>query len=129
MPGAIDFALQAQEILWLDEGRIFGNLFGTMRHLHQTLLMWGMLLSSTQAQQIDFHFQLLQADAAIADALQSRLMDGGEPADQAMSKIPDFVRQRRVSLEAELKVQTPSGQRARGASTQKRIEVDDEWEV
>ncbi|MEM0968471.1 MAG: hypothetical protein AAGJ31_03900, partial [Verrucomicrobiota bacterium] len=72
---------------------------------------------------------LLQADAAIADALQSRLMDGGEPADQAMSKIPDFVRQRRVSLEAELKVQTPSGQRARGASTQKRIEVDDEWEV
>ncbi|MEM1295285.1 MAG: hypothetical protein AAGH89_07960 [Verrucomicrobiota bacterium] len=100
-----------------------------MRHFHQTLLILGLLQGVVQAQQIDFHFQLYKADATIADALQSRLIEGGEPAELAMSKMPDFVRQRRVELEAELKIQTPSGQRAKSASSQRMLEVDDDWEV
>lgn len=100
-----------------------------MRHLQVTLLVASIALGTTQAQQIDFQFQLYKADATIADALQSRLIEGGEPADQAMAKMPDFVRQRRVALDAEVTIQTPSGQRAKGASSQKMLEVDDEWKV
>tara|TARA_R110002096_G_scaffold200639_11_gene384714 strand:- start:7592 stop:8590 length:999 start_codon:yes stop_codon:yes gene_type:complete len=100
-----------------------------MRHFHVFILTLGFFFSPVQAQTIDFHFQLFELDDAIADALQPRLIDGGPTAAQTMAKMQDFVRQRRVGLEADFNIQTASGQRAKGTSSQKTLELEDEREV
>jgi len=96
----------------------------------------GLPCANTFAQQIDFKFQVYKLDVIIADALQERLIDGGDPALQAIAKMPDFVKQKKASLEAELNFQTQSGQRANKASSKNMLEgntrfreIDEKWEI
>jgi len=99
-------------------------------------IMIGLPCSDTCAQQIDFQFQVYKLDANIADALQARLIDGGDPAVQAIARMPDFIKQKKASLEAELNFQTQSGQRANEASSKRKVEgnkrfreIDEKWEL
>ena len=96
----------------------------------------GLPCANTFAQQIDFNFQVFKLDAKIADALQLRLIDGGDPAVQAIAKMPDFIKQSKASLEAELIFQAQSGQRIKEASSKRLLEVNkryrevnEVWEV
>ena len=70
-----------------------------------------LLLSTAQAEEIRFTFQVYQADPAIGIALEDRLIAGGEAAAQAVEKLPDFVRQGRLEELANLAFTSPSGER------------------
>lgn len=86
------------------------NLLPT--HVRHLLLSAMIILSGqAQCQNVDCHFSLYRMDTKFADALQAKLLAGGQDATQAMKIMPDLVKQRRATLLADLKKQTPDKQR------------------
>ena len=55
-----------------------------------------LLLSTSFAQDIEFQFHIHQMEPTIGQALEGRLIAGGDAAAEAVAKLPDFVRQGRV---------------------------------
>lgn len=100
------------------------------------LIIVGLPAREAHAQAIDFQFHVYKLDVKTADALQARLIAGGDTAVQVAARLPDFVKQQRVSLEAELSFQVQAGQRAKEASSERMLEVNERfrevneiWEV
>lgn len=79
--------------------------------MKRLLLLSCLLLPSVYGQEIQFTFQVYQADPAIGIALEDRLIAGGEGAATAIAKLPDFVRQGRLEELATLSFASPSGER------------------
>lgn len=90
-----------------------GRLFTVMRILP---LLACLLLSTSFAQDIEFQFHIHQMEPAIGQALEGRLIAGGDAAAEAVAKLPDFVRQGRVEEAVALSLTTPAGERAIGKS-------------
>ncbi len=90
--------------------RSLNNLLpSNVRHLLLSALI--LLSGQAQCQNIDMHFSLYRTDTAFADALQTKLLAGGQDATQAMKMMPDLVEQGRATLLAVLNKQTPDKQR------------------
>lgn len=83
----------------------------------RTLLAAGLFLSPALGQEIDFEFFVYSTEPDIGVALEDRLVTGGEPAVAAMEKLPDLVRQGRVTELATLSLKIPSGERTKGTSS------------
>ena len=70
------------------------------------------------AQEIKIRFDLYQVEPAIGTALEGRLIAGGEAATAALGKFPEFIRQRRIEEIASVEIETESGTRIRGKSSE-----------
>lgn len=99
--------------------------------LFRRALPCALLVLSGQAwcQDVSMQFSLYRTDAKFGDALQAKLLTGGQEATQAMGKMPDLIRQGRAKLEAELKQQTPDKQRAVASSGNKMHKNPDDSEA
>ncbi|MDF1824751.1 MAG: hypothetical protein P1U68_08925 [Verrucomicrobiales bacterium] len=78
-------------------------------------------LSLSHAQDLNIHFSLYQVDPTIGAALEGRLISGGEGAKAAMSKLPDFIQQKRVEELTSVNIETQSGDRIRATSSEATI--------
>ncbi|MCG8600719.1 MAG: hypothetical protein MI807_11295 [Verrucomicrobiales bacterium] len=87
------------------------------------LLLVGLSLTFAQAEEIAFTFHIHKMEPTIGEALEGRLIAGGEVAAQALAKLPDFVRQGRVEEVATLAITTPSGERAAGKSSEGTVSL------
>lgn len=85
--------------------------------------------AAVQAQQIDFEFQLLSGDQTTIDFLQDRLIAGGEDAKQVGEKLPNIIQSRRLELVESVKIQSASGKRAVKKSSERMVEIADDWET
>lgn len=74
--------------------------------------------SVSQAQEIKISFTLYKVEPTICTALEGRLITGGDAATAAMAKLPDFVQQRRVEEIVSVDIETESGTRMRGKSSE-----------
>ncbi|MDF1656889.1 MAG: hypothetical protein P1U58_04710 [Verrucomicrobiales bacterium] len=70
------------------------------------------------AQEVKVRFDLYKVEPAIGLALEGRLIAGGEGATAAMAKLPEFIRQRRIEEVAAVEIETESGSRMRGKSSE-----------
>lgn len=70
------------------------------------------------AQEVKIRFDLYKVEPAIGTALEGRLIAGGEGATAAMAKLPDFIQQRRIEEIASVEIETESGTRMRGKSSE-----------
>ncbi|MEM9015399.1 MAG: hypothetical protein AAGC68_00195 [Verrucomicrobiota bacterium] len=78
-------------------------------------------LSVAGAEEVKVRFDLYGVEPAIGLALEQRLIDGGPGAIEAIAKLPDFIRQRRVEEVASVEIETVSGDRMRAKSSEAMI--------
>ncbi|MDF1812207.1 MAG: hypothetical protein P1V20_08330 [Verrucomicrobiales bacterium] len=84
------------------------------------IFLW---LNSAAAGDVQFEFHVYRMEAAIGMALEERLITGGEAAIGAYDKLPDFVRQRRITELDTLSLTAPPGDRVRKASKETHINL------
>ena len=89
-----------------------------------TLITAGTTAKST-AQEMSIDFQLLKMKPAVADALQKRLLEGGEAAAQADKKLPDLIQNRTVQLVEQLQLKAKDGTRVKADSGKKPLKLAD----
>ncbi|MEM7603684.1 MAG: hypothetical protein AAF357_20005 [Verrucomicrobiota bacterium] len=85
------------------------------------LLLIFAAIQGAGAQEVKVRFDLYQVEPDIGMALEGRLIIGGEGATAAMAKLPDFIRQRRIEEVASVLIETESGDRTRGKSSESVI--------
>lgn len=81
------------------------------------------LLSPVLAEEIKMEFHVYQVEPTIGAALEDRLITGGQAAREAMDRLPDFIRQRRVTLLDSIELSLPPDERKEGKSSDSVINL------
>ncbi len=89
-----------------------------LRTVFVVVCLGALLYQPISAEEIEFQFTVYQTDLNIGIALEDRLIDGGSTAIETAEKLPDFIRQGRMTEETSLSFTSEAGKRHQESSDQ-----------